>query len=455
MMNPKDLCLIGAGYWGKNLARNFNAIGALHTLCDTSSETLARYGEDYESVHKTTDLDRVLADSSISKVAIAAPAHLHFKLASKALQAGKHVYVEKPLCLDSKEGQQLIDMASDAKKVLMVGHLLQYHAYVEKLIAMVKGGELGRLMYITSNRLNLGKIRSEENSLWSFAPHDISVILAIAGQMPKQIACGGESYLTDGVADTTMTQLVFPGGLRGHIYVSWLNPFKEQKLTVVGSEGMVVFDDTKPWNEKLMVFRDYLTWADGTVPQANKRDGEPIVVEQTEPLRSECQHFLDCCAEGKQPRTDGAEGLRVLEVLQSAQKSLESGGNFIDLAPKPKSEFFIHESAVVDSSAVVGTGSKVWHYSHVSDGATLGERCNLGQNVFVAGSVKIGDNVKIQNNVSVYSGTIIEDDVFLGPSCVLTNVSNPRSQVNRRGIYETTTIRKGATVGANATVVCG
>ncbi|WP_315861286.1 Gfo/Idh/MocA family oxidoreductase [Roseiconus lacunae] len=455
-MNQKDLCLVGAGYWGKNLARNFNSLNALHTLCDASPATLQSYGEDYSGVEKTTEFTDVLKNDSINKVAIAAPASLHYQLASQAILAGKDVYVEKPLCLDSTEGRKLIDLANSNGRILMVGHLLQYHAYVEKLISMVKGGELGRLMYITSNRLNLGKIRSEENSLWSFAPHDISVILAIAGQTPKQVACGGQSYLTEGVADTTMTQLVFAGGLRSHIYVSWLNPFKEQKLTVVGSEGMAVFDDTKPWEEKLLIYRDYLTWSDGRVPQAQKRDGEPVVVEQTEPLKTECQHFLDSCAERRQPRTDGPEGLRVLEVLQLAQKSLETGGNFISAdSSVPRSASFVHPTATVDPKASVGAGTKVWHYSHVSDDAVLGKGCNLGQNVFVAGGASIGNNVKIQNNVSVYAGTTIEDDVFLGPSCVLTNVSNPRSQVNRRGIYEATTIRRGATIGANATIVCG
>ncbi|WDQ15645.1 Gfo/Idh/MocA family oxidoreductase [Rhodopirellula sp. P2] len=455
-MTQPNIALIGAGYWGKNLARNFHALGALHTLCDASPQTLASYGDDYAAVAKETSFAKVLANPDITRVAIAAPATLHYQLADQAIQAGKDVYVEKPLCLDIQEGQQLIEKASAAGRILMVGHLLQYHAYVEKLAQMVKAGELGKLHYITSNRLNLGKIRQEENSLWSFAPHDISVILSLAGELPTDVCCSGESYLTSGVADTTLTQLKFASGLRSHIYVSWLNPFKEQKLTVVGSEGMAVFDDTKPWDEKLVLYRNYLTWTDGNVPTANKSLGEAIQVEQAEPLKSECQHFLDRCDDRQAARTDGQEGLRVLKVLHAAQSSLENGGVSSSLDTcEPCENVTIHPTAVVDSKAKLGNGTKVWHFSHVSDNCELGEGCNLGQNVFIAPGVRIGSNVKIQNNVSVYTGTAIEDDVFLGPSCVLTNVSNPRSEVVRRGIYEETTIRRGATIGANATIVCG
>ena len=456
--NQPNLALIGAGYWGKNLARNFHALSALHTLCDPCEKSLASYGEDYESVAKEISFDAVLANNEITRIAIAAPATLHFQLASAALRSGKDVYVEKPLCLNADEAEQLIQLSHDHQRILMVGHLLQYHAYVEKLAELVRTGELGKLFYITSNRLNLGKIRQEENSLWSFAPHDISVILGLAGQLPETVSCHGASYLTAGVADTTLTQMQFKSGLRAHIHVSWLNPFKEQKLTVVGSEGMAVFDDTKPWNEKLVLYRKYLTWSERNFPNVAKSEGEPVLVDQSEPLKQECQHFLDCCDSRTLPRTDGAEGLRVLQVLQAAQQSLDQNGE--NIAPSASessvsSAVNHHPTAVIDSRANIGTGTKVWHFSHISDDCRIGDDCNIGQNVFVAPRVVIGNNVKIQNNVSVYTGTTIEDDVFLGPSCVLTNVSNPRSQVVRRGIYEETLIRRGATIGANATIVCG
>jgi UDP-2-acetamido-3-amino-2,3-dideoxy-glucuronate N-acetyltransferase len=458
--HPRDLALVGAGYWGKNLARNFNVLAALHTLCDSNDQVLGSYGADYSNVRKLPDLDAALADPQISKVAIAAPAALHYRLAKAALDAGKDVFVEKPLALDAREGQELVRLALSRKRILMVGHLLQYHPCVSKIREQVARGALGQLFYITSNRLNLGKIRREENALWSFAPHDISVILSLVGELPEAVRCTGEAYLTRGTPDTTLTSLRFANGVRGHVYVSWLNPFKEQKLTIVGSKAMIVFDDTKPWAEKLVMFQDYLTWQEGRIPTPARTRGEPLALDESEPLREECSHFLECCETRTQPKTDGQEGVRVLQVLQAAQASLEKDGEAVSLQRQssPADERFAysaHPTALVDSPCEIGKGTKVWHFVHICKEAKIGERCVLGQNVFIAGGTSIGNNVKIQNNVSVYSGVTIEDDVFLGPSCVLTNVSNPRSQVNRHELYEKTLIRRGATIGANATLVCG
>lgn len=459
----RSLALVGAGYWGKNLARNFNELGALHTLCDRAQSILDSYGEAYSAVQKTADFNEALENASITQVAIAAPAALHYELARSSLVAGKDVYVEKPLCLDVRQGRELVDLSEKHGRVLMVGHLLQYHPCVQKLQSLLAEGELGKLHYITSNRLNLGKIRREENALWSFAPHDISVILSLAGnQVPEQIICTGESYLTQGIPDTTLTAMRWNGGVRAHVFVSWLNPFKEQKLTVIGSNGMVVFDDTRPWNEKLVLHRHYLTWTNGQIPTPSKTKGEAIPLPESEPLRNECVHFLECCRDRRKPRTDGNEGLRVLRVLQAAQESMEKGAAQSPLSldsrpaePPGKIDYFVHPTAVVDEGAIIGKQTKIWHFSHVMKGARIGERCIFGQNVNVDGGTAIGDNVKVQNNVSIYTGVTIEDDVFLGPSCVLTNVTNPRSQVSRHALYEKTLIRRGATIGANATIVCG
>ena len=455
-----DLALIGAGYWGKNLARNFHALGALHTICDANATTLASYGTEYAGVRKVGSFDAVLLDSTIRKIAVAAPAVAHYQLVKRALEAGKDVYVEKPLCLGLTEAAELVQLAARSGGLLMVGHLLQYHPCVRKMLELVTQGELGKLQYISSNRLNLGKIRHEENSLWSFAPHDLSVILSLAGgRLPEQVRCTGGAYLNEGVCDTTMTTLKFPGGVRAHVYVSWLNPFKEQKLTVVGSHGMIVFDDTRPWREKLLLFREYLTWNGGQVPTPNKAVGQHVELPEAEPLREECLHFLDCCRDRRIPRTDGAEGLRVLQVLAAAQQSLDADGEGVPPGqgvPKPvPTTHYVHPTAIVDPGAELGEGTKIWHFAHVSGGARIGRKCIFGQNTFVADGVQIGSNVKVQNNVAIYTGTTIEDDVFLGPSCVLTNVTNPRSQVNRHSLYEPTVIRRGATVGANATIVCG
>ncbi len=324
--STRNLALIGAGYWGKNLARNVHALGALRTLCDLSEATLASYGADYNEVRKTRDIDSLWAEPGIGSVAIAAPAVHHFALAKKAILSGKDVYVEKPLCLDLKEAHELIALANQEGRILMVGHLLQYHPHLTRLHELVRAGEFGTLRYITSNRLNLGKIRREENVLWSFAPHDLSIILSLAGgSLPGSVRCEGGAYLTPGVHDTCVSTLSFPGGLRAHVYVSWLNPFKEQKLTVVGDRAMAVFDDTKPWAEKLSLYRNYVKLGDG-VPVPNKVQAEYVTVPEGEPLQTECRHFLECCASRSKPRTDGVEGERVLRVLQAAQNSLDRGG---------------------------------------------------------------------------------------------------------------------------------
>ena len=458
-MNKPKIAVIGCGYWGKNLVRNFHALGALSLVCDGAESGRKTASELAPGVPVVGSIDDVLARADINAIVLATPAETHYALAKRALLCGKDVYVEKPLCLSDAKGQELVAVAAAQGRILMVGHLLQYHPCVEAIQAMVVSGKMGKLQYITSNRLNLGKIRREENALWSFAPHDLSVILSLTGnQLPEKVTCSGGAYLQSGICDTTLTAMTFANGVRAHIYVSWLNPFKEQKLTVVGSLGMAVFDDTKPWAEKLLYYGDYLTWDKGPVPVPSQAKGEAIQLPEEEPLRKECQHFLDCCHTRCRPRTDGEEGVRVLQTLGMAQRSLDRHGEPVSSSGLPLSvppSFFVHASAFVDEGAEIGKGTKIWHFSHILKGAKIGERCVIGQNVNVDGGTVIGNNVKIQNNVSVYTGLIIEDDVFLGPSCVLTNVTNPRSQVNRHALYEKTLIRRGATLGANSTIVCG
>tara|TARA_B100001540_G_scaffold317500_1_gene350971 strand:+ start:11566 stop:12558 length:993 start_codon:yes stop_codon:yes gene_type:complete len=322
----RSLALIGVGYWGKNLARNFNNLGALHTVCDTSKENLNLAASEY-GVKSSTNVAGVLSNPEITSVAIAAPAILHYRLCKEALLAGKDVFVEKPLCLKVDDAKELVELAEVSGRILMVGHLLQYHPCVNEIKLLVKS-ELGRLHYITSNRLNLGKIRKEENALWSFAPHDLSVILSLTGDiLPKEVHCVGGAYLTPGVVDTTMTTMKFLEDTRAHVYVSWLNPFKEQKLTVVGSDGMLVFDDTKPWKEKLILYRKHLIQEEGKTFVPNKSAGEFVEVTEKEPLNAECEHFLNCCEQRLKPLTDGNEGLRVLKLLHLAQSSLGASGD--------------------------------------------------------------------------------------------------------------------------------
>jgi len=451
---PK-VAVVGMGYWGKNLVRNFHQLDALACVCDASSAAEEAVRKDYAGIRFERHFPNVLADPDLQAVAFATPAVMHYQMAKEALEAGKDVFVEKPLAIEVKEGRALVDLARARGRVLMVGHILRYHPAVLQLQALIRSGALGKLHYLYSNRLNIGKIRTEENILWSFAPHDISVILSLLDEMPDRVSCQGGAYLNRNVNDVTMSQFDFPSGVRGHIFVSWLHPVKEQRLVVVGSEKMAVFDDTA--EHKLVLYPHKVEWKN-RIPTAIKAQAEPVVLDVVEPLHAECAHFLDNVRTRGTPLTSGEEGLRVLTILDACQRSLWHGGQAIPIGAEVVAEepsYFVHETAVVDPGARIGSGTKIWHFSHVMKGAVIGERCVLGQNVNVDGGATIGQNVKIQNNVSIYTGTRIEDDVFLGPSCVLTNVTNPRSQVNRHKLYETTVIRRGATVGANATIVCG
>jgi len=448
------IAVVGSGYWGKNLVRNFNNLGSLHTICDTNPATLESFAEQYPQVRGVSQYDQVINDPEISGVALATPAPTHAGLARQAMLAGKDVYVEKPLCLSEQEGEELNTLARKENRILMVGHLLWYHPVVLKLKELVDHGELGRIQYIYSNRLNLGKLRREENVLWSFAPHDISVILGLTGEMPESIRAQGGNYLHQQIADTTVTLLNFSSGIRAHIFVSWLHPFKEQKLVVVGDRQMAVFDDTAPWEEKLQLYPHSIDW-NGNVPVAHKADALQVEVEQDEPLRAECAHFLECIDTRRQPRTDGEEGLRVLTVLNACQASLEQEkkiGMFRDI---DRDDVFVHPSAVVDSGTNIDKGTNIWHFSHILKGCRIGSKCKIGQNVVVGPNVQIGKGCKIQNNVSVYEGVTLGNNVFCGPSMVFTNVMNPRAAISRKNEYCTTTVGDGVTFGANCTIVGG
>ena len=451
-----SVAVVGVGYWGKNLVRNFHDLGALTVLCDASESVEAKYRSQYPGVRFYREFSAALSDPSITAVALATPAVTHFEMAKAALEAGKDVLVEKPLAIDVKHGEELVRLANSKGKILMVGHILRYHPAILKLHELIHDGALGKINYLYSNRLNIGKIRTEENILWSFAPHDISVMLSLLSEMPNRVSCRGGAWLSQDVFDVTLSHFDFPSGVQAHIFVSWLHPVKEQKLVVVGSEKMAVFDDTA--EHKLVLYPHKVEWRN-RIPTAVKADAEVVTLEDREPLRAECQHFLDCIASGTPPVSDGAEGLRVLRVLDACQRALQNGGVVLEElgSPSQKQErpYFVHESAYVDEGAEIGPGTKIWHFSHVMKGARIGQKCVIGQNVNVDGGTVLGNNVKIQNNVSVYTGVVIEDDVFLGPSCVLTNVTNPRSQVNRHSLYEATRLKRGCTIGANATIVCG
>lgn len=447
---PK-VAVLGCGYWGKNLVRNFHALGALESICDVKEQPLQEAQRAYH-VRTTRDPRDIFQDKSIDGIVIAAPAMEHFELAKSSLLAGKDVFVEKPLSLQASEGRELVDLARTRKRILMVGHILEYHPAINVLKKLIQEGELGRIQYIHSSRLNLGKLRTEENILWSFAPHDISAILFLMGEAPIRAAAQGGSYLNPPLVDTTLSTLDFASGVKAHIFVSWLHPFKEQKLAIVGSRKMAVFDDVER-EDKLMLFSHRINWVDRK-PFAEKDGGQRVPLTAEEPLQLECRHFLDCVQTRQRPQTDGESGVRVLEVLEACERSLEQQGVPVAIQVQTR-RFFAHPTAVIDEPSEIGEGTKIWHFSHVMAGSSLGKSCNLGQNVVISPGVCVGNNVKIQNNVSVYSGVELEDDVFCGPSMVFTNVINPRSHINRRNEYQKTLVQRGATLGANCTVVCG
>lgn len=453
-MSTARIACIGAGQWGKNLVRNFNDLGVLSWVCEPDADRRRVLGGVYPAVKFTPTVDQVLADPGVAGVAIATPAETHGELVRRALMAGKDVFVEKPLCLSSAEGRELVALAAQRDCVLMVGHLLWYHPAVLRLKELIDGGELGRIQYIYSNRLNLGTIRREENILWSFAPHDVSVILGLVGEMPDAVEAQGGNYLHERIADVTVSLLSFPSGVKAHIFVSWLHPFKEQKLVVVGDRKMAVFDDVEP-EYKLRLYPHAIHWKNH-VPIASKAEAQPVSFTMAEPLRVECLHFLQCIQTRQTPRTDGQEGLRVLRVLQQCQRAItaKTSSTRAETARRQRA-YFVHESAFIDENVEIGAGTTIWHVSHVLKNSRLGRNCRVGQNVVIGPNVRVGNGVKIQNNVSVYEGVTLEDDVFCGPSMVFTNVYNPRSEIQRMDELRPTLVRRGATLGANCTIVCG
>ncbi|MEE8450387.1 MAG: Gfo/Idh/MocA family oxidoreductase [Thermoguttaceae bacterium] len=452
-----NVAVIGCGYWGKNLVRVFSQLGVLKCVCDKDVLRHNAIAFEGDPPTFTENLQDVLDDPTLGAVAVATPAATHFDVVTRCLKAGKDVFVEKPLALNAEEGRRLVELAEKESRILMVGHILLYHPAVTKLRELVEEGALGRLLYCYSNRLNMGLIRTEENILWSFAPHDISVMLHLLGEEPVAVEADGQSYLTPGVVDVTLSRLRFKSGVTGHIFVSWLHPSKEQRLVVVGTEKMAIFDDTA--ENKLVLYPHRVDWAD-RLPKAVKAEAVVVDLEKAEPLKQECLHFLDCVANRKTPISDGHEGLRVLRVLDRCQQSLERSTTPESIpettaqAP-PTRAYFAHETACVDEPCSIGEGTKIWNFSHIMEGATIGRNCSIGQNVVIASTAVVGDGVKIQNNISVYDGVVLGDNVFCGPSMVFTNVMNPRAEISRKSEFKPTIVEQGVTFGANCTVICG
>jgi len=376
-------------------------------------------------------------------VAIATPAATHPTLVKEALEAGKHVFVEKPLAFSQGEAKELVNLARKQEKILMVGHLLLYQPAIRWIKDFLDSGGLGAIRSIHQERLNLGTVRTVENALFSLGVHDLAVLLYLVGRAPQRIRTWGQAVLQEDIEDDVHLHLEFSDGVQAHLHCSWLWPEKQRRLVVIGERGMLIYNEV---DQTVVLHKKHVK------PNLSISDEGTEVVFQGygEPLRFELEHFLECISQGRKPLSDGESAIPVVTVLEEALRQLEA-------MRVQEREYFVHESAYVDPGAEIGKGTKIWHFSHIMSGAEIGRNCNIGQNVFIAKNVKIGNNVKIQNNVSVYEGVILEDDVFCGPSCVFTNVKTPRSAFprNRSEDYIPTIVKRGATIGANATIVCG
>lgn len=480
MSSSTSIIVVGAGKWGVNHITTAHSIGVLIAIVDTNSSALNKIAQQLgpkNGVFFYSTISEALLSLPESSVIIATPPKTHFSIAKQVIEARRHIFVEKPLCTTLQEAADLVRLAEDYNVILMVDHLLQYSHDHRNLIQLIQMGFVGKVTRVRMCRLNFGTVRTEENVLWSFCPHDISILLSICNdQTPVSVVCTGQKVVSDGIEDYVDINLKFDNGIQAQIEASWLHPLKERRLIVYGSSGCLVLNEAMPDPnlKKLQGFK----WS-----AKRKPDGSRVVIEKTEqdllryinskegstttsieksrekpPLQIAIEHFVDCIQQnGAQiPRTDGHEGLRVLNVLSAATESLIKEGSIVNLPLGSKTfKTYIHPTAVVDHGSIVGAGTKVWHFSHIMSGAKLGERCNIGQNVFIGGKALLGKNVKVQNNVSIYDSVNIADDVFLGPSCVLTNVKTPRSEISRKHEFSPTTIGKGATIGANSTIVCG
>jgi predicted dehydrogenase len=324
---PVRVGVVGLGYWGPNLARNLAAIPGceLAWLCDSSAQAREELGRAFPGSRATGELQELLDDPALDAVVLATPVPSHAELAVRVAQAGKHCFVEKPLATNAADAEQAVDAARSAEKILMVGHLLEYHPAVDRLKELIDSDELGKLYYLYGNRLNLGKLRSDENALWSLGAHDVSVVLRLIGEEPEECLAHGASYVRDGVQDVVFCYLRFPSGIVAHLHLSWLDPHKERRLTVVGDRRMATFDD--------MLIEGKLTIYDKGFDEDTRSWGEYIArsgdvfsprIPNSEPLRIECEHFVQCIRSGATPRSDGESGLRVVRVLEELQRSLDA-----------------------------------------------------------------------------------------------------------------------------------
>ncbi|MQY76138.1 MAG: oxidoreductase [Spirochaeta sp.] len=459
----RSICVVGAGRWGKNHIKTLDDLDCLAGIVEADSDTRNVFKEKYPEV-KTFATVRDAIKEDFDGFTVATPAETHFEIAEFIINHKKHVLVEKPLTLKASEARRLKELAEENKVNLMVGHLLLFHPAIRKIKELIKKGKIGKLEYIYSNRLNLGTVRTEENILWSFAPHDISVFQYFIGSLPTEIVSRGGVFLQPHNHDSSMTILTYPDNIVGHIFVSWLHPFKEHRMVVIGSKGMFSYEDSSD-DKNILFYEKGIDWIQG---EPIKRDGptEVIPYEKKMPLTEELKYFAAHTNGDPVKTADAQNGVEVLEILEKATESLLTPPSLsfsphpLPLTPHspsltPNMSFFAHPMAVIDDNVKIGEKTKIWHFSHILSGSKIGKNCNIGQNVVIGPDVTIGNDCKVQNNVSIYKGVTLEDGVFCGPSMVFTNVYNPRAEIRKMDEVRPTLVKKGTTIGANATIVCG
>jgi UDP-2-acetamido-3-amino-2,3-dideoxy-glucuronate N-acetyltransferase len=453
----KKICVVGAGRWGKNHIKTLHELGCLAGIVEANPDTRNGFKDKFPDV-KTFATARDAIKENFDGFTVATPAETHFEIAKFIISHKKHVLVEKPITLKGSKARYLKKLAEENGVNLMVGHLLLFHPAIRKIKELIENGKIGKLEYIYSNRLNLGTVRTEENILWSFAPHDISIFQFFIGSLPVEVISRGGAFLQPHIHDSSMTVLTYPGNIVGHIYVSWLHPFKEHRMVVIGSKGMFSYEDSSD-DKNILFYEKGIDWIRG---EPIKRDGptEAISYDKKMPLTEELKYFVDHTNGDSVEIANAQNGVEVLEILEKASESLLSSGSQKSEVRGGKSEigrhgFTAHPTAEIDQGSTIGSGTKIWHFSHILSGSKIGENCNIGQNVVIGPDVTIGRQCKIQNNVSVYKGVTLEDGVFCGPSMVFTNIYNPRAEISKMDQIRPTLVKKGVTIGANATIVCG
>ncbi len=473
-----NIAVIGCGYWGPNLIRNVNSLAdaTLHTICDLDEQRLARQKVLYPSVNTTTDMGSILRDPGIQAVIVATPMSTHYRLAKTLLEAGKHVFVEKPLAGSVKEAKELIEIARRKNLRLMVGHTFEYSPPVNKVKEILDSGEIGDVYYFDSYRVNLGLFQPDLSVVWDLAPHDVSIInYFVGGRRPVSVNANGQSYTEGHVQDVANITIKFENNIMAHIVVSWLAPSKFRRTTIVGTKKMVVYDDMEP-EEKVKIYDKGVEFSHEEIAQSQViyRTGDVHAprIKSVEPLREEMAHFVDCIRTGATPRSDGESGLRVVRILEAAQRSINENGREVRISEVDemdgKEASAMHKGRMLrmeDTQMINGVdfGENVRKYNFVNlYGCKIGANTKIGSFCEIRKTVRVGKNCKIQAFVFIPEGVTIEDNVFIGPHVCFINDKIPRATDRDGNLLDEsgwecvqTTVKKGASIGANATILCG